>query len=205
VHDSSGSYEVRVNESTVVSDSGADTKAGTDSGVDALNLRGSISGGGYLRLDDLYIADDDFQGDCRIDTLWPDGAGNYSQWTPTPSGTSNYANVDDANDQDDDSTYNSTDVLNEIDSYTFDNLTPISGANILAVALNLALRKDDAGQRKFTPLIRISSTDYTGTELDGYDNYKTRQEIFENPPSDPSSAWSDSDVNGAEYGVKLTT
>ena len=154
---------------------------------------------------DLYIDDADFQGDCRVDTLWPSGAGNYAEWTPAPSGTDNHNNVDDATDQDDDTTHNETGVLNEIDSFAFDNIDAILGSEIKAVAVNLAARKTDAGARKITPLMRMGGSDYLGTEVDIFDTYMTLQEVFENPLDAPSEAWEDSDVNDAEVGLKLTT
>jgi hypothetical protein len=205
VHDSSGTYEVRINENTVLSGDTVDTKGGSTAGVDTVNLRAESSGGGWYYWDDLYIDDDDFLGDCRVDCLWPDGDGNYSQWTPDPSGNDNYENVDDSTDIDDDTTYNVTGVLNEIDTYTFDDLEAVSGATIFGVAVNMVVRKDDAGAREVTPLIRMSSTDYAGTEVPCYDNYRGKQEIWENPPDDPSDEWADADVNGMEAGVKLTT
>lgn len=205
IHDSTGTYEVRVNGISVVDGTGIDTKNETDAGADLMAIFSPGVSGADISVDDLYIDDDAFQGDCRIDALWPDGAGNYAQWTPTPSGSDNYENVDDAIDQDDDTTCNDTGVLNEIDSFTFDNLDAVSGSSIKAVAVNLAARKTDAGARKITPLIRMSSTDYLGTEIDLSETYKTLQEVFENPPDAPSVAWEDSDVNSAEVGVKMTT
>lgn len=203
IHDSAGTYEVRLNESTVVSGSGVDTKALSTAGANNVQLIGPPAATGNIYIDDLYIDDNDFHGDCRVDCLWPSGSGNYAQWTPVPSGTNNYANVDDGNSLDDDTTYNVTDVVNEIDSFAYDNLDA-TGSDIKAVAINIAGRKDDAGQRKVRGICRMDSTDYTGGEDILYNYYKVRQYIWENPPDAPSESWAESDVNGAEFGAKLT-
>ncbi len=205
IHDSAGTYEVRVNGVSVVDGDTVDTKGESDAGSDSAFIFSPAVGGASIDIDDLYIDDADFQGDCRVDTLWPSGAGNYAEWTPAPSGTDNHNNVDDATDQDDDATYNETGVLNEIDSFAFDNIDAITGSEIKAVAVTLAARKTDAGARKITPLMRMGGSDYLGTEVDIFDTYLTLQEVFENPLDAPSEAWEDSDVNDAEVGLKLTT
>jgi hypothetical protein len=189
VHDSAGEYEVRVGPDSVLTSAsaGEDTKALSTADVDTISFNGDGTAGNVIYLDDLYIADGgSFLGDCRVDTLKPSGAGNYAQWTPVPSGTDNYANVDDANDMDDDTTYNVTDVGNEIDSFAFEDLSAIGGT-IHAVALNIGGKKDDAGDRQVTPLCRMSSTDYTGTEGPLYDGWGVLQEIWENPPDAPKT------------------
>lgn len=205
IHDSAGTYEVRVNGISIVDGTGVDTKAEADAGADMASIFSPDVSGENIDIDDLYIDDADFQGNCRVDTLWPSGAGNYAQWTPSPSGTDNHNNVDDATDQDDDTTHNETGVLNEIDSFAFDNIDAILGSEIKAVAVNLATRKTDAGARKITPLMRMGGSDYLGTEVDIFDTYMTLQEVFENPLDALSEAWEDSDVNDAEVGLKLTT
>jgi hypothetical protein len=212
IHDSTGAFEIRVNESMVLEGSNLDTQAGTIAGIDRIQLRGTKTGSGFMYIDDVYIDTDTFHGDCRVDTLWPDGAGSNAEWSPIPSGTDNYANVDDATNMDDDTTHNATDVTNEIDTVTFDDLDPID-TTIIGVALNLALNKTEPGIMGVTPVCIIDSVEYTGDEQYVYEihpgdgiGYKIgAQQIWEGPPDAPSDAWTESDVNSAEFGGELTT
>jgi len=203
VIDNSGSYEVKVDGASVMSDSGVDTDYGNSGQADELRIIGRAAGSGDdVYVDDLYVDSADFHGDSRVDTLWPSGAGNYAQWTP--SAGSNYQNIDDANEMDDDTTYNSTGVSDEIDSFAYDNLAAlVAGHTIDAVALNVCARGDGASQ-KVTPLCRISTTDYLGTEVAYADGvYSLGQMIWATNPA--GGAWTESGINGAEFGYKHTT
>jgi hypothetical protein len=64
-------------------------------------------------------------------------------------------------------------------------------------------RKDDAGTRKVAPLFRISSTDYVGSDDTLSTSYQYFGQIYENSPA-TSAAWSISEINNAEIGLKLT-
>jgi len=202
IHDSAGTYEVRIDGVNVLSGSGADTKNSTNATADGITLHGRASGAaGDVDYTDFYIATD-FLGDSRVDTLWPSGAGNYSEWTP--SAGSNYQNVDDAHEIDDDTTYNGTAVLNEIDSFEYDSLAAlVAGHTIDAVAVNLCA-KGNIGTQEIQSLIRIATTDYVGTAI-VYPNasYDVGQTIWETNPA--GGNWLESAINGAEFGYKMVT
>ena len=205
ISDAAGTYDIVVNGVNVLSGSGVDTQAQTAATFSILNIYGNSGGYGYYT--DMYIFDstgatcNDLLGDVRVDTLMPDGAGNYTQWTP--SAGANYECVDDPGALDYDTTYVSTDVLNELDSYTFDDLTPL-GATIYSVTENWSTKKSDANTFKVTPLTRVAASDYLGTELTIPSSYNILQNTWEVNPDD-LAAWAEADVNGAEFGVKLTT
>lgn len=198
IHDTAGTYEVKVNGVSVLSDSGIDTKPTADGGVNSIFCYGS--NGSYTYYDDLYMDTANFKGDCRIDTLMPNGAGNYTQWDP--SAGSNYQCVDDSGDINDDTDYCSTSIVDEIDTYTFENLSAL-GVTIHGLACNVCARKDDASTRKFKALTRVNGSDYVGDEETLNDNYHVHQYIWQNNPDD-AAAWEEADVNGAEFGAKLT-
>jgi len=204
IHDSTGSFEVHVDESSILSGSGVDTKNLSDAGVDTVEFRGFYTGSINMSIDDVYIEDVDFFGDCRVDVLYPDGSGDYAQWTSDPSGD-NYENVDDDGDMDDDTTHNATGVVDEKDSFTFDDLTSMPTADIHAVAVSIAARKDDAGAHNIKALCRIDSTDYVGSDMGIFDEYWIFQMIWNNPPSALSDDWTEDGINGAEFGVKITS
>lgn len=163
-----------------------------------------------LYYDDLYLLDtltspnNNFLGDCHVETVFPKAAGNYTQWTPL-SGT-NWSNVDDkaGTYPDDDTTHVYTHTLNAIDSYDMDDLAIISGT-VLGLQTNVYARKYDALLRQLKTIVRQGGTDYLNANphtlavgwIDGTD-------IYDQDPS-TSAAWTVAGVNSAEFGQKLVT
>jgi len=201
ISDASGSYEVRVNGVTYTSGSSVDTK--NTSNATANQVRIGPVGSGGANYDDMYICNssspnNDFLGDLKVTTLYADGAGNSSQWTP--SAGSNYQNVDEAQ-VDGDTTYNSDSTAGHIDLYTFGALS--GSPAVKGVALAMTARKDDAGTRTIAAMVRISSTNYQGATthslLDGYSQFRENYDV--SPAT--SSAWTASEIAGAEFGAKL--
>lgn len=205
IHDTSGTFEARVNAVPVVTYSG-DTKASsTISTARTIRIFSGSTFETLYTIDDLYICDgtgstnNDFLGDVRIDTLLPDGAGNYTQFTPTGS-ANNWENVDEVP-PDDDTSYNASDTVGHKDSFTFSDLSALD-ATIYGVQTNLIARKDDAGERSVRALIRSSSTDATGSTQTVGDTYSDKLDIFETDPV-ATSAWTESSVNATEFGYEV--
>lgn len=199
ISDSVGAWEVRKNGASIHTGTGFDTRASAAyTTATTLYLQGP-SAYGHCAYDDLYIDDAQFHGDCRVDTLHPTANGTYAQWTPLAG--QNYENVDEVS-PDNDTSYNSTVTAGAIDTYVMDNLSAL-GSTIYGVALNLSLRKTDAGTVICHAMTRIGSTDFEGTtDHNVSDVYRYAQEIYEVNPDD-GAAWEEADVNGAEFGVKL--
>lgn len=143
-------------------------------------------------------------GDVRVQPLLPSGAGNTtSNWSRggTDSG-SDYGQVDEASANDDtDYIYSSTAAAK--DTFAYGNLASTSGT-VKAVQVTISARKDDAGTRTIAPVYRPASTDYDGTTVTVGDSYTFYREITEVSPA-TSSGWTISEVNGAEFGVKLVS
>lgn len=205
IADSGGTVEVKLNGASVISFTG-DTKATTNASATVLQLGGAVTSAPICYYDDLYICDTSgsvnttFLGDVRVDTLYPTGAGNSTQFTPSTG--ANWENVDDSS-PDGDSTYNSGDTAGYKDTFAFGDLS-ISSTTIHGLQTNICARKDDAGARTMTDVVRTASTDYTGgtthSLADSYLNYRTVREL--NPNT--SAAWAVSEVNGAEFGYTVT-
>ncbi len=164
-------------------------------------------GGTVTRFDDLIImdgtggVDDDFKGDTRIETLWPSGAGSTTNFTPSTG--SNYQCCDETQ-ENSDTDYVSSSTTNHVDSYAMGNLssTPLT---IFAVQVTVTHRKDDAGSHTISPLIHVSSTDYTtGSAFSSLDSYSMASSIWTTNPN-TSAAWIASGVNGMEAGIKLVS
>jgi len=207
-----GTYDVTIDGATVLSGTG-DTQASGSATADVVYLRGcGGTSGGDVFIDDLYIDNADLYGDCRVDTLWPDGAGNSTGFTPVPSGTDNYANIDDDNDIDDDTTYNIGTTAAESDLFTMDDLGALFSpgtsdeAGIYALALSICAKKDQSGEVDFRPECRDNGGNYVPTGYDLLDGeYSIVQEIWDAPPSSSSTAWVESSVNAVELGYFLFT
>jgi hypothetical protein len=141
-----------------------------------------------------------FLGDIRVQALRPDGAGNYSQWTP--SAGSNYQNVDDdaTSGIDEDTTYNESSTTGNKDSFT---LADMSGTKkIYGVVLNTVGRKTDATSRGLRDFARLGSTDYLGDKYGVPTDYGLHQTIFENNPAD-DQRFEVTDINAMESGYEL--
>lgn len=200
----SGSVEVRVNGTTYLTLTSKDTISTANAYANRIYV-GANYHDADVYWDDIYVCDtsgsynNDFLGDITIETLHPSGAGNSSQLTP--SAGSNYENVDDATDIDDDTTYNEGSTVGYKDTYAMDDMT--GTGTIKAVAFNLCARKTDAGSKGIQQIARVNSTDYDIGSAEGlFDNYKIYQGIAEVNPDD-SAAWEAADVNGMEAGVEI--
>lgn len=151
--------------------------------------------------DDIYIDDSDFHGDCIVESIAVNGAGSHADFTP--SAGSNYENVDEAT-QDDDTTYNETNVVNEIDSFAMGSLAS-TATTIYGVMVEAIVRKTDAGSAQAIKLLcRSGGTDYlSSSDLYLGTSFKSYFGIWETNPAD-SAAWEDADIAAMECGVKAT-
>lgn len=170
-------------------------------------LLGSLSiGGGEIRQDDFYLCDqsgsvnNDFLGDVRIDTLYPNGDGNYSQFTPS-TGTTHYTLVDET-------APNTTDYVDgtnvgDRDSYALQDLAALASQTIYAVQVNAAVAKDDAGAKNASTFVRHGGTNGDGASAALGTSQAYISQVYETNPNG-GGAWTESAVNGMEAGVRVT-
>lgn len=206
IHDSTGSIRVKVNGTEVLALTGVDTRNGGDGTWAIVVLQnGSSNASITVDLDDLVIWDttgsdnNDFLGPIRLKAIFPDGAGNSTDFTPSTG--SNYQNVDDTS-QDGDSTYNSETTAGDHDTYTF-GAVGVTGT-VRFVQTNLMVRSNGAGAETIRPKIRISSTDYNGTTVGITTDYRDSREVFETSPA-TAAQWTVSEIDGAEFGIELVS
>jgi hypothetical protein len=138
----------------------------------------------------------------RVVTLYPNGNGNYSQFVGSDgNSTNNFQLVDEAQ-ANDNTDYVERDVVGDKDSYAFENLpsTPdaIKGVQICTIA-----NKQDAGSRTGRMFFRISGTDYESADFTPAEaSYTAFTHLADVSPA-TSSAWTESEVNGMEAGIKV--
>lgn len=207
INDSTGSYDVRLNGASITSGTSVDTRNGANASVNQFQIRALEQPGGNWDFDDLYICDgegstnNDFLGDIRVDCYLPNGNGNSSQLLGSDSNsTDNYALVDESS-QNGDSDYVQSATSGQKDTYAFADMahTP---TGILGAQINMIAKKDDAGVRSICSVTRSGGSDTDGATQALSTSYLCYREILETDPN-TSSAWTRTNLNNAEFGVKV--
>lgn len=206
VHDTTGTVEVRVNGSTVLNLTGQDTRNAGTGFIDTLAIGPFCSiNPTPTRFDDLYILDttgsaprNDFLGDCTIETLFPNGEGNYLQLTPS-TGSTHYLLVDEATPNTTD--YNSSATAPNKDTY---QMAAMSGTTLIyALQVLVAALKDAATATNASTTIRSSSTDADGVSTALATTQSYLRDIWQTDPA-TSAAWVKAGVDALEVGMKVT-
>lgn len=203
-HQTTGSCEARVAETVWVSVTGVDTcNTANQFANNIFNLIGANQVGHFY--DDLWLCssagtqNNDYLGDCRIETLYPTGAGGVTAWTP--SAGSNWAAVDEAT-ANDDTDYVSATGVGDKDLYAFGNLVTSTGL-VRAIQPVLTARLATAGSRTLAATTRTAGVDVDGPNIpllsSSYLQYNKIQEL--NPNT--GLPWTIAEINAAEFGMKV--
>lgn len=209
INDTTGSIEVRVNGSSSgwINITGQDTKNTANATANSISLSGLSATGITLYMDDVYICDgsgstnNDFLGDVRVDCYMPSGNGNSSQLTGSDgNSTDNYALVDEAL-QNGDTDYVQSATSGQKDTYAFSDMSH-TPASIFGTQLNMISKKDDSGTRSICSVVRSGGTDYDGDTQALGTTYSDYRQIRETDPA-TSAAWTRTNLNNAEFGVKV--
>lgn len=204
IANSGGTFSARINGQECASYTGDTLYSYSYDKASAIKMYGMPSA---VRVwyDDLYVCDgtgtshNDYLGDVRVDTIFPSGTGNSAQFTPNGS-ANNWENVDETS-PDEDVSYNASDTVGQKDSFGFSDLSALS-SSVLGVQANLLARKDDAGSRLLRGFTRIGGTDYEGSDLSLADSYANLTQIWTQNPN-TAAAWTEAEVNAAEFGYKV--
>jgi len=204
---SAGSCKVRVNGvDWITVATSQDTQATANATANSVSIGTTGAIGTTWLYDDFYLCNsagstnNDFIGDCRIDTIYPTSDGNYTAWTPS-TGTDHYALVDETAPNTTD--YNSGAASGDRDSYGYGNLPALTSQTVYGVQVNAALLKDDAGARSAGTMARSGTTDSDGAGVALSTGQLYVSEVYELDPN-TSTAWTETTVNAAEFGVKVT-
>lgn len=195
----SGSLEIRVNGSTVVSLSGVDTRpGGSASTCNAIQLY--MSGGnpvGSVDFDDLYIAYGNelkWLGDIRVDALPLTSNATPQDWIPDSGNAWERLNA----------TAGSITGANVGDESLF-NVADFTAATtaIHAVQATARARKTDVGSRSFALQVKSGGTTSAGDSQALGDTTFSYTETWEVDPN-TGSAWADAGLDALQVGVKVT-
>ncbi len=202
-HASAGSFVVKVDKVEVFNETGLATPTTQEHITFHSTIGGYDNGGCYI--DDVVIFDDTgsrnntWMGPVRVLPLYPSGD-NSVQWDKS-GGTTNAENVDEGLSGDEDTTYVSTDVVNEVDLYDTGDLVD-SFDEYYAVQVHTYSRKDDAGTKKIKPMIKVGTDEQFGGEHNLADSYVGQIDVFET--KDGTNDWDETALDSMLLGVKLT-
>lgn len=198
---SSGTLELKIN--GVVQTPLAFTGNTGSTSVDILGL-GFQSGNSYgaspYYYDDMYWDNSTYRGDCRVETLYPDSAGNSTDWTVSGA-ASNWDAVNDAGTPSENE-YVETSTATNKDLYNLGSLVTTSGS-VYAVQTNVFARKTDAGSRTMHSVLRHSTNESSGSSISLADSNLYYRDVFSNVPG--GTGWTISQVNALEAGFELDT
>lgn len=208
IHDSTGTVEVRLNGVTILNLTGQDTQATAIASTSQLVLRTrNNSGGADCYVDDLYAwdttgsANNNFIGDRKVHTLFPNADGASEDWTRS-TGADSFALVDDFP-PNDDTDYISTATAGHLTALGFQDL-PANVTGIAAVQAVYRARKTDAAATDVRTRARSGGTDANGTTRPMTTSYNYYQDIYETDP-DTAAAWTRAGVDAAEIVLDRVT
>lgn len=199
IDNTTGSFELRVNEVNELSASGIDTQESGNATLNNVLFYSDITADRYY--DDIYILDDtgainnDFLGDMQVIGLYVDGDGAVTDFTS--SGGANYLDVDDGN------ILNTTDYVTSAtpthkDMYTFEDLG--SYGSIAGVLLNVDAIKTDAGDVTLNLFATFDAVDeQLSRVLTG--SWSARQMLMETDPK--SAVWTTANLNATQFGFEI--
>lgn len=175
--------------------------------VTSITFQGSSSGGDNHYFDSLVVWDDSgsapwnaYVNTFRMQSLKPNGNGTTNNFVGQDAdSTDNYLNADETT-PDGDTSYNDSTATGDIDLYAFENMSGAINA-VLAVNSVAVWKKTSSDSKTARQVTRISSTNYEGSNKSPTTSYTWDSRIMETSPA-TSSAWTKTEVDGAQFGVK---
>ncbi|HSH41854.1 MAG TPA: hypothetical protein VK973_06990 [Arenicellales bacterium] len=213
--DTNGAVEVRINGVTVLNISGVDTQAAaTNAMAEAWvgNWGGSPNADRYI--DDMFCWDtngsqnNDFIGDRRVLTLFPDQDTAEADWAVEDGASPPGSGYEAINDEtpDDDTSYIYTDQVGDVSEFGLQD-TPEGISAISAIVAVNRMRKDDAGDcnvqcslvSQGSPIAEANGADRPITEV-----YTYWQDVFELDPS-TAAPWTPESFDAALLKFERTS
>lgn len=208
-HATLGVAEIKVDETTVATFAG-DTLANqaTQDSVAEIRL-GEATTGTDSWFDDLYVLDltgtvnNDYLGDVRVVTKLPTADSTTNADFTPDTGTDHFSRVDEPFILDDDTSYVENGTNGATDTFTTGALG-LTGT-VYGVQVAAATRKTDSKVRAMKTVVRPGVTNQLGADDHTVNaTYKVQHTIYEVNP-DTSSLWTVGEVDGNEFGFRITT
>ena len=216
ISNTTGSCEVRLNGSTVISASNVDTQNTTIPLVTDVLVGRTRGTGlysyyyGLISASDWYICNSQgsnprtntFLGDIRIVSLLPSQSGDQADFKPLSSSLNSALMLDDGNLPDGDLTYVSASASGSMDLYRMFGYAG-SSTYIYGVGVNAYARKTDGGVRDLVLTVKSGSTVNYSPSQSITDNYKWNSYVFDTNPNTSATWGSLQDVLNSQVGFKI--
>lgn len=208
VDPTTGTVTLQVNGVAWLTLTGQNTRATSTAQINQMQVNGVQNGLGpanYVDYDDWYVndttgsANTGFEGDSKVVSAYPTGAGSHTQFTPNPGTNANYQNVNEAT-SDDGTTYNSSATVGQIDSFPVTQLP--AGTTVHFLVMVLVASKNDANARTLAWFVRQAGVDYANanTFAPSQGSWGNFVQVYDVDPT--GAAWTLANANGDEYGYK---
>lgn len=204
-------YELRQDESAIMSGTGANLANTGSNNADAVGFDCGSSTVG--RLDDWHILNSldtdgagliDFIGDHVEVEVTPTSNGHQQDFTRS-TGSSNVANIDEASNAASTADYNHSDTNGQEDYYGFSNLPTTGLGNLAGIKVSGSLAMAGVGSRVVTYRYYDGGTEHDLDEVAVAGTSVVEQPVFSSVNPSTSLAWTKSDVDAAEFGVEVTS
>lgn len=206
VSDTVGVFKVYVDGVQVLNLTGLDTRNGTPTTIDTIQVghrkspNGASSGVRY-DFDDIYVVDAATKlGERRVETLYPSADTAQKDLTPN-SGTANFSRVNEAQ-VDGDTSYVQGSTVGNTDRYDLGDLTG-APATIDAVQVSCFGEKTDATSRSIALQVKSGATTSDGSNFALAASYGKLERLLTTDPNG-GGAWSAAAVNALQVGPKIT-
>ena len=201
--------EARVNGETVFTVGSGGDNVYSGYGTWKMIQMGNGPAGQYFYLDDMYLCDtngsanNDFLGPIEIHSITPNGNGTTSDWDGSDGNqVDNYQLVDETTPSASD--YIEAQNTNEVDLFTYSNLA-ITPSAIKGLKVKSWGYQNLTNVTAFRNICRTNSTNYESSDLEfNFDSQTPRFSYWDVNP-DTTSAWTVSEINALELGIKVTT
>lgn len=204
IDDSTGRAVVKVDGTTHIDFIGDTKNAGTGTNIDGVRI--SVPNNPNNALADLVILDNTgsinntYPNDIACIRRLPNANGTYSQFTGSDgNSTDNYQLVDEAPSDNSDYTYATS--VGQKDSYNVEDL-PAATISVMGVRAIAKCAKSGAGSAGMSVFVRENGSDTFGPSIPLSTSFSWQGDIVREVAPSTSAAWTVSDVNAMEIGVR---
>ncbi len=203
-------YELRQNEQSIMSGTGANLANSGSNNADAIGFALATASG---RLDDIHVINSlntdgagviSFQGDCCEVEVTPTSNGHEQNFTRS-TGSSNVANIDDLSTVASSADYNHSDVNGDEDYYGFSDLPSTGLGNLIGIKVTASLAMAGVGSRVVGYRSYTSATEFPLGDVPVSGTSVVELPVFSSLNPDTGIAWTKADVDGAEFGVEVVS
>jgi hypothetical protein len=215
INNTTGAYEVRVNGQNILSATSVDTQQTANARIATAGFVSYARSSNDSRnqyWDDFYLLDDtgdfanDFLGESRVATLFPNANGNFSNFIGSDGNSNQNFRLVDANPHNSGTNYVESNTSGAIDTYRFETLPSkpiVSG--IYGVKTTNFTSKDEAGTKSFRNVVRVSGENYFGSGDFNYPSFDSYDVFYDNWSFNPANTgiWDEQTINSIQAGFEV--